>query len=61
MDLLRAAAGKANLDPPAGVWMTGFGNRIQPAIGTHDAITARAVLLDQGSRQLAQRLPTIYY
>jgi neutral ceramidase len=53
MGSLRAAAGKANLDPPTGVWMTGFGNRIQPSLGTHDQLAARAVLLEEGSGQLA--------
>lgn len=53
MGLFRAAADKIDLAPPVGTWMTGFGSRIEPSTGTHDPITARAVLLDDGDRRLA--------
>jgi len=50
---LRAAAGMADITPPIGTWMTGYGVRISPATGIHDPIMARAVLLDDGATPLA--------
>jgi len=45
---LTALAGKVDLAPAAGSWMTGFAARVHPATGMHDPIMARAVLLDDG-------------
>lgn len=42
---LTAAAGKVDLDPRVGQWMTGFASRTGPAQGIHDPITARALML----------------
>ena len=52
MGELRASAGKVDLRPQAGQWMTGYGGRVDPAEGTHDPIMARAVALDDGSNRL---------
>lgn len=48
---LTAAAGRIDLQPRIGQWMTGFASRTGPAQGTHDPITARALMLknDQAS------------
>lgn len=51
-DLLAAAA-TVDLDPPEGVWMSGFGARLGPSIGQHDPILARAVVLSSGTCQTA--------
>lgn len=53
MGRLKAAAGKADLEPHAGLWMTGFASRLKPAASTHDPITARGLLLDDGEGKLA--------
>ncbi|MGC8861593.1 MAG: neutral/alkaline non-lysosomal ceramidase N-terminal domain-containing protein [Armatimonadota bacterium] len=53
MGLLKAAAGKIDLAPPEGGWMTGYGGRAAPSTGLHDPLMARAVLLDDGANRLA--------
>jgi neutral ceramidase len=53
MGELKAAADSVDLRPAAGQWMTGYARRVEPAIGTHDPIMARAVLLDDGYCRLA--------
>ena len=53
MGMLKAAAGQIDLAPQAGMWMTGYARRVTPAQATHDAIMARALLLDDGSTRLA--------
>jgi neutral ceramidase len=50
--MLEAAAGRVDLEPPAGIWMSGFAARIASSTGTHDPIMARAVLLDDGRARL---------
>lgn len=52
MGTLRAAAGVVNITPPAGTWMTGFALRIEPAVGVHDPLLARALLLEAGTTRL---------
>jgi hypothetical protein len=53
MGRLRAAAGEVDLEAPVGSWLSGFAARIEPTTGVHDAIMARAVLLDDGAGTLA--------
>jgi neutral ceramidase len=50
--MLNAAAGRADLDPPVGDWMSGYAARAAPSTGVHDPIAARAVLLDDGRAKL---------
>jgi neutral ceramidase len=50
--MLEAAAGRVDLEPPAGIWMSGFGARVAPSTGVHDPIMARAALLDDGRTRL---------
>jgi neutral ceramidase len=50
--MLEAAAGLVDLDPPAGIWMSGFAARVAPSTGVHDPVMARAVLLDDGRMRL---------
>ncbi len=53
MGTFKASAGKVDLAPPVGVWMSGFGARLDPSEGIHDPVMARAVLLDDSQTQLA--------
>lgn len=53
MGMLRASAGKIDLAPSVGDWMTGFAARVHPTTGTHDPITARALLLNNGETSTA--------
>lgn len=46
MSLFRAGAIETDLEPWPGVWMTGYGARVTPAVGTHDSIMARALMLE---------------
>ncbi|MDH7603214.1 MAG: neutral/alkaline non-lysosomal ceramidase N-terminal domain-containing protein [Armatimonadota bacterium] len=52
MGELKAAASAIDLNARPGQWMTGYGGRVDPAIGTHDPLTARAVMLDSGGTRL---------
>ncbi|MCX7002896.1 MAG: neutral/alkaline non-lysosomal ceramidase N-terminal domain-containing protein [bacterium] len=49
---LRAAAARVELMPHAGQWMTGYAGRLTPALGVHDALCARALLLDDGATRI---------
>lgn len=51
--LLRAGAARIEITPPSGLDLTGFIARINPSIGVRDPLFARALVLDDGSRQLA--------
>ncbi len=53
MGKLKASAGEVDLKPPMGGYMSGFAARIEPAIGIHDPIMARAIVLDAGGSPLA--------
>jgi neutral ceramidase len=53
MGRLMAAAREMALLPPAGGWMSGYAARVVPSVGTHDALMAHAVLLDDGENKLA--------
>jgi neutral ceramidase len=52
MPQLRASAGKIDLEPRVGQWLTGYASRIEPAHGIHDPVMARAVVLDNGETSL---------
>ncbi len=52
MGELKAAAAITDLNPQAGQWMTGYGARVDPAVGTHDSLTARVIMLDNGGHRL---------
>lgn len=48
MSVLRAGAASADITPPAGGMLDGYGNRAQPSQGVHDPLFARALALDYG-------------
>ena len=48
----KAGIAVANITPPVGVDMTGFGGRPSGAIGIHDDIFAKVLVLDDGNQQL---------
>ena len=43
---MKAGAALVDITPPAGLAMSGFGARIGTAVGAHDPLTARAVVVD---------------
>jgi hypothetical protein len=49
MNTLKVGATKVDLEPPVGVWLTGYGGRIEPSQGRHDPIMARAVAVSDGT------------
>jgi hypothetical protein len=44
--VLRAGAAIVDITPPPGLLMAGFGARVDPAIGTHDPLTVRALAVN---------------
>lgn len=50
---LYAGASSANITPPPGVWMGGYGYRSSGCTGVHDELFARALVLDDGVTPLA--------
>jgi len=48
----KAGIAVANITPPVGIDMTGFGGRPSGAVGIHDEIFAKALVLDDGNQQL---------
>lgn len=44
--MLRAGVAVVDITPPAGLAMSGFAARTEPATGAHDRLTARALVLD---------------
>ena len=48
----KAGVAVANITPPVGVDMTGFGGRPSGAIGIHDDLFAKVLELDDGNRKL---------
>ncbi len=50
MNSLKVGATKLDLDPPVGIWLTGYGGRIEPSQGKHDSIMARAVAVSDGEK-----------
>jgi neutral ceramidase len=51
--MLQAGAAKTDITPPVGMELTGFISRLQPSIGVHDPLYAKAVVLDDGKTKLA--------
>ena len=49
---LKAGVAVANITPPVGVDMTGFGGRSSGAVGIHDDLFAKVLVLDDGNRKL---------
>ncbi|HWO00396.1 MAG TPA: neutral/alkaline non-lysosomal ceramidase N-terminal domain-containing protein [Blastocatellia bacterium] len=51
---LRAGVGKADITPPVGTPLAGYGARAaKPSTGVHDACEARALVIDNGTEKLA--------
>ncbi|HEY5640784.1 MAG TPA: neutral/alkaline non-lysosomal ceramidase N-terminal domain-containing protein [Dehalococcoidia bacterium] len=48
MSDLLAGAAVADITPPVGVQMDGYGARTQPSLGVHDELMARVLVLEQG-------------
>jgi len=44
--MVKAGVAVVDITPPAGLAMAGFGARIEPAIGAHDPLTARALAVN---------------
>src|SRR5439155_101068 len=53
MTQLRAGAAETIITPPAGIDLTGYGNRPSAAVGKHDELYARALVLEAGDQSLA--------
>jgi neutral ceramidase len=53
MSPLYAGAARAKLDPPAGLAMLGYGNRVGLNAGIHDALAAQALVLGDGANKVA--------
>ncbi len=49
---MKAGVATANITPPVGVDMTGFGGRPSPCVGVHDDLYARALVLDNGDARI---------
>src|SRR6266540_499768 len=50
---LRAGSASADVTPPVGVRMDGYGGRFSPSEGVHDPLFARALVLDYGNESAA--------
>jgi neutral ceramidase len=53
MSPLYAGAARVKLDPPAGLAMLGYGNRVGRNAGVHDDLAAQALVLSDGANKLA--------
>lgn len=53
MAKLKAGIASVDITPPVGVDMTGFAGRPSGAVGIHDPLYAKALVLDDGSTKLA--------
>lgn len=53
MGQLLAGAARIKLDPPLGLAMLGYGNRVGRATGVHDDLAAQALVLSDGTRKIA--------
>src|SRR3990172_5982111 len=58
MTTLRAGAAVADIPPPAGGLMDGYGGRFEGSKGAHDPLMARAVVLEQANEGAASSAPT---
>ncbi len=50
---LYAGAARVKLDPPVGLAMLGYGNRVGRSAGVHDDLAAQALVLDDGGAKVA--------
>jgi len=53
MGQLLAGAARTKLDPPVGLAMAGYGNRVGRAAGVHDDLAAQAMVLSDGASKVA--------
>src|SRR5258708_8426277 len=53
MSPLYAGAARVKLDPPAGLAMLGYGNRVGLNAGVHDDLAAQALVLSDGADKIA--------
>jgi neutral ceramidase len=53
MGKLLAGAARIKLEPPLGLAMAGYGNRVGRAAGVHDALAAQALVLADGTSKVA--------
>ncbi|MGA9720899.1 MAG: neutral/alkaline non-lysosomal ceramidase N-terminal domain-containing protein, partial [Candidatus Binatus sp.] len=53
MSSLHAGAARVKLDPPAGLAMLGYGNRVGRNAGVHDDLAAQALVLSDGANKVA--------
>jgi neutral ceramidase len=53
MSPLYAGAARVKLDPPAGIAMLGYGNRVGLNAGVHDDLAAQALVLSDGANKVA--------
>jgi neutral ceramidase len=53
MGQLFAGAARIKLEPPLGLAMAGYGNRVGRATGVHDDLSAQAVVLSDGAAKIA--------
>ena len=53
MSPLYAGAARVKLDPPAGLAMLGYGNRVGRSAGIHDELAAQALVLSDGANKVA--------
>ena len=51
MSPLFAGAARVKLDPPAGLAMLGYGNRVGRNAGIHDDLAAQALVLERRGKQ----------
>jgi len=51
--MLYAGVAETNITPPPDVWLSGYVARAAPAVGVHDELYARALVLDDGKVRLA--------
>src|SRR4051794_346881 len=49
---LFAGVCETNITPPPGVWMSGYATRPSGALGIHDELHARALVLDDGQQRV---------
>jgi hypothetical protein len=50
---LSFGVGRATITPPAGLWLSGFSLRDGPMEGVHDDLYVTAVVLGDGTREVA--------
>jgi len=53
MGQLFAGAARINLEPPLGLAMAGYGNRVGRATGVHDDLASQAIVLSDGTSKVA--------